>query len=136
MSKDISAITAKNAHISEQKWKYRIGEIELKQIYEQSPDEKGKNASQKLNPIKGVPNNFCTLLKTQVRVCPRHPHKITSSWHMKYYHHCYIKPVSQIWREEIKPRVDPDLKRHQITARLTDIIDRYINIYNYHLSSL
>ena len=136
MNRDITTITTKNARIAEHKWKYRKGDIDYEQIYEQDPDKQEENTLQKLNPIKGVPNNFCTLLKTQVRVCPKHPQKITSSWHMKYYHGCYIKPVSQIWQDDIKPLVDPNLRRDQIAASLTDLIDRYINIHNNYLSSL
>src|SRR4051794_30380775 len=67
--------------------------------------------------LRGVPNTFCQLVKTQVRLCPLCPRmrtKITTPWHLKYAHGIEIKHTSKIWREDIKPLVQSNKKRTEL----------------------
>ena len=130
--RDLTFITAHNAQVSKQKWEARKNY----KSYQPESEAEDEDEQPKGNPIRGVPNSFCVLLKTQLRPCPKHPKMVTSSWHMKYHHHCYIKPVTQIWRDDIKPLVHPKIKRDLITSSLVGIIDGYIDKYKYYLSQL
>ena len=121
--------------MSKQKWEARKNYERYKPDAKEEEEEEDTESSMG-NPIRGVPNNFCVLLKTPLRPCPKHPKMVTSSWHMKYYHNYYLKPVTQIWHDEIKPLVHPKIKREEITSSLIGLIDGYIENYNYYLSQL
>ena len=132
MNRDLTQLTQKNAHTSEMKWQARKNYV----AYKPQPEDKQTANKQRLNPLRGVPNSFCELLKTQLRICPKHPKMITDSWHMKYYHHCYIKPVGNIWKEDIKPLIKQNLERKIITSNLIDLIGSHVNIYKNYLNLL
>ncbi len=91
------------------------------------------------NPLRGIPNNWCQLLKTQLRPCPKchaqGKNKITTSWHMKYAHKIDIKPTRKIWREEIKPLTSESegKERKSIIKTLEPLIDEHIKRYNSQL---
>src|ERR1700727_785704 len=71
MNRDLTLITAHNAQVSKQKWEARKNYERYKPDAKEEEEEDTESSMG--NPIRGVPNNFCVLLKTPLRPCPKHP---------------------------------------------------------------
>lgn len=57
------------------------------------------------NGLRGVPNNWCKLVNTQVKPCPKCKRMgvVTSRWHLKYVHGEELPHINAVWRKDIIP---------------------------------
>lgn len=57
------------------------------------------------NGLRGVPNNWCKLVNTQVRPCPKCKRigVVTGRWHLKYVHGEELPHINAVWRKDIVP---------------------------------
>jgi hypothetical protein len=107
----------------------------------------------KTNALRGVPNTWCELINTQVKLCPtcNEKGKVTNRWHLKYYHHITLPHVNKIWREEIIPitkvkyREKTDrygriweeiISRNEIKEKISPFIEKHLQDYNLELARM
>ena len=121
--KDIGTLAKETVKTSREQWQQRKAR---EPIIARLPCTKEKNG------LRGVPNNFCELLNTQVRPCPkcRKKGEVTSPWHLKYSHGISITHVNKIWKDEILPITeDLSLKRQEILEEVEPIIQKHLMNY-------
>jgi hypothetical protein len=92
-----------------------------------------KRLQKKVNLLRGVPNTWCTLLDTQVALCPKctRPRRLFTSWHMKYAHGVEVRNVKKVWRDEICKftRLKKDtITRKEIEEKVGPIIQKHLDI--------
>lgn len=102
----------------------RVQWNQRKENQEVEPKPKGEKNP---NLLRGVPNSWSKLIKTQLTPCPKCKIKgiICSSWHMMHTHGIYIKPIYEIWTEQICS-VTKD-SNDQPRSRLAEEIDKVIS---------
>ena len=84
---DIPEIVAKNVVNSEEKWEARKGR--------RQPDLIPK--TEKPNYLRGIPNDWCQILKQQFSICPICKNNIRSESHMSAAHNIDIYSCNEIW---------------------------------------
>jgi len=57
------------------------------------------------NGLRGVPNNWCELVNTMVKPCPKCKTKgiVTSRWHLLTEHRVRLPHINYIWKKDILP---------------------------------
>ena len=84
------------------------------------------------NPLKGIPNLWCQLLKTQYQACKeclkRKTFRLASSWHRLYAHNQRSKPALKIWNNEILLENDEKIKRKQKLKKFKQILAIHLNM--------
>jgi hypothetical protein len=84
------------------KWNQRKGQDEQDTIELDKP----------INALRGVPATIADLINSRYRICRRSgcKDKISSSWHLKYYHGILTTPIQRIWRDCICPVTENPFK--------------------------
>ena len=57
--------------------------------------------TERRNYLKGIPNNWCYILKQQCTVCPTCKKGIRNEYHMETFHHTEVFNYKEVW-ENIK----------------------------------
>ena len=84
------------------------------------------------NLLKGVPNSWSQLINTQFTPCPKCNTKgiICSSLHMKYNHGIDLKPIYEIWKEDICSITEQqNMSRSELGEEISEIINKYLKEY-------
>lgn len=79
-----------------------------------------------LNSLKGVPDKWVDLIRSQYKRCPACPDKITHPWHLKYKHAIKTKHIIKIWKDEILPVAESNRTRDEKRSILSDTTDDYL----------
>lgn len=141
--KDIHQIASATVEISIEQWEHRRNFEPIQTIL---PNLR------RINGMRGVPNEWCKLINTQVRPCPRCKEAgvVTDRWHLKYVHKKELQHVNAIWRNEICPitqsmrqiQINEDtkimrpMKRWKIRRLVEPIIQRHLKDYNEAISDI
>jgi hypothetical protein len=106
----------------------------------ESISSKESNEKQ-VNLLRGVPNKWCELVNTHSNPCllcrtEKYP-PIGTSYHLSEIHGIYLKPIKEIWEEEICTLTKQDrLKRREIAEKLFPILQEQIDEYTRYRSQV
>ena len=97
------------------------------------PEKRIKN-EKKPNPLKGVPNTWCQILKEQYKICSicYKEGQLATAWHLKYTHGIFTENPWIIWRKKIASTNTSSknnahqTNRKKIIAKLTSMLNNYL----------
>lgn len=95
-------IMKRNSAVAIEKWNARRERREPKRI----PKEEVKNY------MKGIPNDWCNLIRQQYKLCQKCRNNIQSAIHLEIAHGIDITPVEDIW-EKIKDYYEWKVEQHK-----------------------
>ena len=72
------------------------------------------------NYLKGIPNEWCQILKQQCSLCPTCKNSTRNQYHMKEMHNTEIHSYKQIW-SDIKDYFDTELEKHKKKKTILNI---------------
>ena len=107
---DISKLVARNAANSEEKWEARK---------ERRQPDLVPNIETP-NYLKGIPNDWCQILKQQCSICPLCKKSIRSQYHMSSQHKVDIYDYKEIW-ENIKNYHDRAVRIQRKKSRIMKV---------------
>ena len=101
INRELEELCKNNAEIAQRKWEARLNY----QTYEPIPRIKPEN------PMRAVPNEWCSFLKCRSTPCPSCPKKIYTPEHLRYEHNLIVRSDKLVWK---------DLKEMSLSAKRTD----------------
>ena len=85
---DLIELITLNAQNSARKWNARC--------YRKRPDLLHRTESK--DYLKGIPNEWCLILKQQCSLCPLCKNSTRNEWHMEAIHQTEVIPYKEIWK--------------------------------------
>jgi len=86
------------------------------------------------NPLRGIPNSWCQLVKSQYQLCNtclrKKKYRIASSWHRLYAHGQFVQPVFKIWKQDLLPENKDKIKRNLKLKKIKRIMAIHLNMTN------
>jgi hypothetical protein len=125
-SKDLSLMSTNYLNSCQIKWEARKNYI--------NPPPRIPIVKQQ-NPLRGVPNEWCKLIRSQYTPCPKCPREILNYKHAKYIHNLDIKPIWSIWKE-IKAEVGSNQRREFIIPKLRSKLESYLSRHKEIIANL
>ena len=136
INRELEELCTNNAMIACQKWEDRLNY----NIFQNVPRVKPEN------PMRAVPNEWCSFLKCRSTPCPRCPQKICTPEHLQYKHNLVVRSHKAIWKDLSEMSLSAKTKdkhgrikkeaRETLIPRLRTQVKPYLDKYRETIQSL
>jgi len=128
MNRNLQSISINTAETSKRKWEGHRLNIGMEEDIRRENGDKALNIG---NPMKGIPNSWCKLLKLNCKPCPKCKERgiVMNAQHLNKFHHLNIQDPLELWDiiSTISRKGD---KRSQITRKVSPIINQSLERIN------
>ena len=123
INRSLPSIAMKTAELSKSKWEaYRSYLTAPKEVKQEETENKTQENAK--NPMKGIPNSWCELLKLNCKPCPKCKVRgvVMSAKHLKLTHNVDVHTPLEVWNQ-ITGNREVNEKRDQIKKRVSPLIE-------------
>jgi hypothetical protein len=136
INRELEELCTNNANTAQLKWEARLNF----RGFQHNPAVKPEN------PMRAIPNDWCSYLKCRSTPCPKCPEKICTPKHLQYEHNLIVRSDRLIWKDLTEMSLSAKIKdkrgrvkkeaRERLIPRLRNQVKPFLEKYREAIQSL